>query len=90
MTLLWSLLRTGKWLSKKTRARHTKLTKIVGLRLIERAKLAEALLTLLNDAPARNRIGAANLQKSRQTFHQEAMFQRYRALWLGQSLEPAA
>ena len=57
---------------------------------IDQDKLAEALLTLLNDAPARNRIGAANLQKSRQTFHQEAMFQRYRALWLGQSLEPAA
>lgn len=45
--------------------------------------MADALMTLLPDSGRRAAIGAANLAKAQRDFAQAAMFERYRALWTG-------
>ena len=47
--------------------------------------LAAALIALLRDPDRRAGIGAANLEKARRDFAQAAMFERYRALWMGEA-----
>jgi glycosyltransferase involved in cell wall biosynthesis len=47
--------------------------------------LAAALTVLLRDQVRRDTIGAANLEKSRREFAEAAMFERYRALWMGEA-----
>ncbi len=50
---------------------------------LDDAALARALSTLIGDAEARTRIGAANLAKARRDFDQAAMFAAHGALWRG-------
>lgn len=47
--------------------------------------MAVALTALLRDKARRDRIGAANLAKAQHDFAQAAMFERYRALWMGEA-----
>lgn len=46
--------------------------------------LSRALGVLLDDPARRGGVGAANLEKARRDFAQDAMFERYRALWTGE------
>ena len=52
---------------------------------LDDASMAGALTALLRDSALRNVLGAANLAKARRDFAEDAMFERYRALWLGEA-----
>ena len=47
--------------------------------------MADALIALLRDPVLRGSLGAANLEKAQRDFAQAAMFERYRALWMGEA-----
>ena len=47
--------------------------------------MAGALAALSRDANLRSAVGAANLLRARHDFAQAAMFERYRALWMGEA-----
>jgi len=53
---------------------------------LDETAMAAALTVLLRDPERRADLGAANRAKAARDFGQDAMFQRYRALWLGQDI----
>ncbi len=52
---------------------------------LDDAAFAAALTALLRDKARRDGVGAANLDKARRDFAEAAMFERYRALWMGEA-----